>query len=306
MAGMGHDHAPVTAAGRFRGRLAIALVIALLVLVLEVVGAILTGSLALLSDAAHVFADAAGVGFALVAATMAQRPPNPARTFGWQRLEVIAAAVNALLLIGIGIYVIVEAIRRLFDPQPVEAGLMLVIAAIGMVANLVSLLLLSAGKDESLNVRGAYLEVLGDLLGSVAVVVAAGAILLTGWERADPVASLLVAALILPRSLKLLAASIQILLEATPSGLRMDEVRHHFLQVEGVIDVHDVHAWTITSGAPALTAHVVVDSTALESCGPESMLDALQECARECFDIEHTTFQLEPADHKDHEAGTHD
>ncbi len=303
---MGHDHGMTTAGGRHRGRLAIALSIAAGVFVLEVVGAAITGSLALLADAGHVFTDMFGVGFALVAATMAQRPPTLRRTYGWQRLEVVAAAFNALLLIGVGLYVAYEGIRRLFDPEPVEAGLMLVVAVIGLAANFVSLRVLTAGKDESINVRGAYLEVLGDLLGSVAVVAAAGIIVLTGWERADPVASLAVAALILPRSLRLLREALRILLESAPEDLDVADVRTHLIEVPGVLDVHDVHVWTITSGVPALTAHVVVDRATLDECGPSSMLDQLQGCARRCFEIEHTTFQVEPADHLGHESGAHD
>lgn len=306
LAGVGHDHGPVTAGGKHRGRLAWALGIAVGVFVLEVVGAIITGSLALLADAGHVLTDVLGVALALVAATMAQRPPSLRRTFGWQRLEVLAAALNALLLIVVGVYVAVEAVQRLITPQPVEAGLMLVFAVVGLLANAVSLRILTAGKDESINVRGAYLEVLGDLLGSLAVVAAAAVIMLTGWERADPVASLLVAFMILPRSLKLLRDAARILLEAAPTDLDVGEVRGHLTKVPGVLDVHDVHAWTITSGVPALTAHVVVDSTVLDECGPQSLLDQLQQCAHECFDIDHTTFQLEPRSHAAHEHGAHD
>jgi len=298
---MGHDHGIVTAGGKHRGKLAIALSIAAAVFVMEVIGAWVTGSIALLADAGHVFTDMFGVAFALLAATMAQRPPSQRRTFGWLRLEVIAAALNALLLIGVGLYVAYEAIRRLIEPEAVEAGLMLVVAVIGMLANLVSLRILTAGKDESINVRGAYLEVLGDLLGSMAVVIAAGVMMLTGWDRADPVASLVVAGLILPRSLRLLRDALRILMEATPRDLDLTEVRRHLLAVPGVVDVHDLHAWTITSGVPALTAHVVVDDTALETCGPESMLDQLQECAQDCFEIAHTTFQIEPQGHRHHE-----
>lgn len=303
---MGHDHGVVTAGGRHRGRLGIALGIAASVFVMEVVGAWVTGSIALLADAGHVFTDMFGVAFALLAATMAQRPPSFRRTFGWQRLEVIAAALNALLLIGVGVYVAFEAVRRLFEPEPVEAGLMLIVAVLGMIANFVSLRILTAGKDESINVRGAYLEVLGDLLGSAAVVAAALVIVTTGWDRADPVASLVVAGLILPRSLRLLRDALRILMEAAPDDLDVADVRRHLTGVPGVLDVHDVHVWTITSGIPALTAHVAVDRATLDACGPASMLHQLQDCARSCFDIEHTTFQIEPADHREHEHGAHE
>jgi cobalt-zinc-cadmium efflux system protein len=303
---MGHDHGVVTAGGKHRGRLAIALAIAAAVFVMEVVGAWVTGSLALLADAGHVFTDMFGVGFALVAATMAQRPPSHRRTFGWQRLEVIAAAFNALLLIGVGTFVAIEGVRRLIEPTEVESGLMLVVAVLGMLANFVSLRILTAGKDESINVRGAYLEVLGDLLGSAAVVAAAVVILTTGWARADPVASLVVAGLILPRSLRLLRDALRILMEVAPDDLDVGAVRSHLVEVPGVVDVHDVHVWTITSGVPAMTAHVVVEQSVLDSCGPSSMLDQLQACAKRCFDVEHTTFQLEPVDHFRHERGAHE
>ncbi|HQR79992.1 MAG TPA: cation diffusion facilitator family transporter, partial [Actinomycetota bacterium] len=285
---MGHDHGAITAGGRHRGRLAMVLGIAATILVLEVVGAWLTGSLALLADAGHVFTDMLGVTLALIAATMAQRAPTDRRTFGWQRLEVLAAAFNALLLIGMGLYIGIEAVRRLITPEPVDAGLMLVIALIGLVGNLISLRILTAGKDESINVRGAYLEVLGDLLGSLAVVGAAAVMALTAWDRADAVASLAVAMMILPRALNLLRDAVRILMEATPQDLDLADVRQHLLNVPGVVDVHDLHAWTITSGVPALTAHVVVDDATLEKCGPASMLDQLQHCALDCFEIAHT------------------
>ena len=303
---MGHDHGVVTAGGKHRGRLAIALAIAAAVFVLELVGAWVTGSIALLADAGHVFTDMFGVAFALLAATMAQRPPSYRRTFGWQRLEVIAAALNALLLIGVGLYVAYEAVLRLIDPKAVDAGLMLVVAVVGMLANFVSLRILTAGKDESINVRGAYLEVLGDLLGSAAVVAAAALIVAFDWERADPVASLVVAGLILPRSLRLLRDALRILMEAAPEDLDVSEVRTHLTRVPGVVDVHDVHVWTITSGVTAMTAHVAVDRATLDGCGPASMLHQLQDCAKECFEIEHTTFQVEPTDHWEHEHGAHE
>jgi cobalt-zinc-cadmium efflux system protein len=303
---MGHDHGVVTAGGKHRGRLAIALAIAAAVFVLELLGAWVTGSIALLADAGHVFTDMFGVAFALLAATMAQRPPSYRRTFGWQRLEVIAAALNALLLIGVGLYVAYEAVLRLIDPKAVDAGLMLVVAVVGMLANFVSLRILTAGKDESINVRGAYLEVLGDLLGSAAVVAAAALIVAFDWERADPVASLVVAGLILPRSLRLLRDALRILMEAAPEDLDVSEVRTHLTRVPGVVDVHDVHVWTITSGVTAMTAHVAVDRATLDGCGPASMLHQLQDCAKECFQIEHTTFQVEPTDHWEHEHGAHE
>ena len=289
---MGHDHS----AGRSRGRLGVALGLALLVLVLEVVGGLLSGSVALLADAAHVGGDAAGVGLALFAATMAGRPPTPRRTFGWQRLEVLAAAVNAAVLLAVTGWVLVAAVRRLGSPGEVETGTMLVVAAIGLVANAASLLVLSGADRDNLNVRGAYLEVLADLVGSVAVVGAAVVIALTGFDRADAVVAIAIAVAVVPRALHLLREAVDVLLEATPKGVDLEHVRIHLLAEEGVLDVHDLHAWTITSGLPVLSAHVVVDDGVL-ALGNGRVLDRLGECLRGHFDVEHSTLQLEPAGH---------
>lgn len=304
---MGHRHRPsMTATGAHRRRLAIALSLALGVFVLQVAGAWITGSLALLADAGHVLTDAGGVALALVAASLAQRPPTDRRTFGWQRLEILAAAFNALLLIGVAGFVLVEGVRRLSDPPDVESGPMLVIATIGLVANAAALGVLHRGQRESLNVRGAYLEVLADLLGSVAVVIAAVVIMTTGWTAADPVASILIGLFILPRTWFLLREALDVLLEATPRGVDLAEVRQHMTSVPGVLDVHDLHAWTITSGNPVLSAHVVVDDDVIACGNGAAVLDRLGDCLAGHFDVEHSTFQLEPAGHRDHEGVTHD
>ena len=289
---MGHDHST----GRSRGRLGVALALALLVLVLEVVGGLLSGSVALLADAAHVGGDAAGVGLALFAATMAGRPPTPRRTFGWQRLEVLAAAVNAAVLLAVTGWVLVAAVRRLDSPGEVETGTMLVVALVGLVANAASLLVLSGADRDNLNVRGAYLEVLADLLGSVAVVGAAVVIALTGFDRADAVVAIGIAIAVVPRALHLLREAVDVLLEATPKGVDLEHVRTHLMAEDGVLDVHDLHAWTITSGLPVLSAHVVVDEAVL-SLGNGPVLDRLGGCLRGHFDVEHSTLQLEPAGH---------
>jgi cobalt-zinc-cadmium efflux system protein len=302
--GAGHGHG-VTATGRHRGRLTVALCLTAVVLVVELVGGILTGSLALLADAAHMFTDVAGLGMSLLAATLAARPTTDARTFGYMRLEILAAVVNALLLFGAAALVLVEAVRRLGDPPEVDGGLMLVFALVGLAANGVSLLLLHGGHRESMNVRGAYLEVMGDLLGSGAVVVGAVVVALTGALVADPVVSALVAVLILPRTWQLLREAVDVLLEATPRGVDMDDVRRHLLGTPGVVGVHDLHAWTITSGLPVLSAHVVVDGATLARGDGGQVLDRLGECLAGHFDIEHCTFQLEPVGHADHEWGAH-
>lgn len=304
--GHGHGHGGgVSAGGAHRGRLLVVLAITSVVLVAELVGAWVSGSLALLADAGHMFTDVAGIGLAVLAITFAAAPATPRRTFGYYRLEILAAVVNAVLLFGIAVFILVEAWRRWTDPPPVEGGLMLVFAMVGLAANLVGLLVLRAGSQQSLNVRGAYLEVVGDLLGSVAVLAAAAVIATTGWLRADPVASVLVALMILPRTWTLLREAVDVLLEATPKGVDLEQVRAHILATPGVIDAHDLHAWTITSGMPVLSAHVVLADEAWSDGGGGRVLDALGACLGDHFDVEHCTFQLEPAGHADHEPARH-
>jgi cobalt-zinc-cadmium efflux system protein len=297
---MSHEHG-WSAAAAHRGRLAAVFVVTAAVLVVEVVGAALSGSLALLADAGHMLADAAGIGLALLAIRFAARPATPQRTFGYYRLEILAAVVNAILLLGVAGFVLVEAWRRLTDPPEVASGLMLAVAAVGLAANALSLWLLRRGQRESLNLRGAYLEVWGDLLGSVAVLVAAGVIALSGFQAADPIASALIGVFILPRTWRLLREAVDVLLEAAPKGVDLDEVRRHLLEAPGVADVHDLHAWTITSGLPVLSAHVVVDRDA----DAGAVLDGLAACLTGHFDIEHSTFQLELPEHRGHEGATH-
>lgn len=305
---MGHDHghASATVAGAHRGRLVVVLGMTLAVLAAEVVGAVLSGSLALLADAGHMATDAAGLALALAAVSLAQRPAGGRRTFGWQRVEILAAVLNGWLLIGVAVYVLVEAIGRIGRPPEIGAGLMLVVASVGLVVNLGSMLLLRGGRDSSLNVRGAYLEVLADAFGSVAVIVAAVVIATTGWTPADIVASAVIGFLVVPRAWQLLREAFDVLLEAAPRGVDMREVRTHILGVDGVLDVHDLHAWTITSGLPVLSAHVVVTDEALAAGHGGRVLDALCSCLGEHFDVEHCTFQIEAAAHAGHEAPVHD
>jgi cobalt-zinc-cadmium efflux system protein len=304
--GHGHDHGATTAAAGHRGRLAVVLVLTVGVLVAEVVGAALSGSLALLADAGHMATDALGIGLALGAVTLAQRAPRGRRTFGWQRLEILAAVANGVLLLAVGAFVVVEAVRRIGDPPEIGSGIMLAVAGVGLVVNLVGLAVLRSGRRDSLPVRGAYLEVLGDALGSVAVVVAAVVISVTGWTPADTVASLVVGALVLPRAWQLLREALDVLLEAAPRGVDLDRVREHMKGVDGVLDVHDLHAWTITSGLPVLSAHVVVTEEALDAGHGGRVLDALCSCLGSHFDVEHCTFQLEGERHADHEAPVHE
>ncbi len=302
----GHQHGPsVSAGGMHRKRLLAVLALTSLVLVAELVGAALTGSLALLADAGHMATDVAGILLAVLAVTFAARPATPERTFGYYRLEILAAMVNAVLLFGVALFVLHEAWQRWDAPPEVDGGLMLVFAVVGLVANLAGLLLLRSGAQESLNVRGAYLEVLGDLLGSAAVIVAAITIAVTGWARADVVASVAVALMILPRTWSLLREAIDVLLEATPRGVDLSQVREHILGIPGVLDAHDLHAWTITSGMPVLSVHVVVTDEALADGGSVGILGALGDCLSHHFDVEHCTFQLEPAGHSDRERARH-
>ncbi|MEU9914060.1 cation diffusion facilitator family transporter [Streptomyces sp. NPDC051001] len=302
--GHAHSHAPPggTATAAYRGRLRVALSITLTVMVVEIVGGIMADSLALVADAAHMATDALGLGMALMAIHFAGLPPSGKRTFGYARAEILAALANCLLLLGVGGYVLYEAIQRFITPAGTEGGLTIVFGAIGLVANMISLSLLVRGQAESLNVRGAFLEVAADALGSLAVIISAVVILTTGWQAADPVASLVIGLMIVPRTWKLLRETLDVLLEAAPKDVDMDDVRAHILALDGVEDVHDLHAWTITSGMPVLSAHVVVRSDVLNAIGHEKMLHELQGCLGDHFDVEHCTFQLEPVGHAEHEA----
>lgn len=302
--GHGHPHG-ATAAGAQRGRLVAVLVVTLAVMVAEVVGGAISGSFALVADAGHMLTDAGGLALALVATGLAARPATAARTYGWQRAEVLAALVNGMLVAVVGVVVLVEGVQRLVHPSPVRAGLMLAVAAVGLVANGVGLALLHQGQGRSLNVRAAYLEVLGDLLGSAAAVVAALVVLGTGWTRADGAASVLIGLLILPRAAVLLRQVADVLLEATPEGVDLETVRTHIGGLPGVRGVHDLHAWTITSGVPVLSAHVVVDDDVLAAGGTGRVLDQLRGCLTGHFDVEHCTFQLEPASGGPSEPVTH-
>jgi cobalt-zinc-cadmium efflux system protein len=289
---MGADHVHSAARTDRRSLLAV-LVISVGILVVELAGAAAADSLALLADAAHVFTDIAGISLALVAIWIAGRPASDARTFGWKRAEVLAAALNAVLLIGVAVFVMWEAWQRLSAPPDVESGLMLIVAVLGAGANLLSLGILRGPSARSLNMRGAYLEVLGDLLGSIAVIVAAVVIAITGLTQADAIASVVIAALILPRTWSLLRDAVDVLLEGTPRDVDMDEVRRHILDTPGVIAVHDLHVWTITSGMNVVSAHVVMGPDG----NPGALLDHLSDCLSGDFDIDHSTFQIETTEH---------
>lgn len=302
---MSHDHTAGrttgTAGMRHRKRLIGALSITGSVMIIEVIAGYLSGSLALLADAGHMLSDTSGLIIALVATWLAARPATATWTFGWQRAEVLAALINGVILTVVATTVMIEGIQRLGEPAEVQSPMMLVVGVVGLIANFISLRLLTGGKDESINVRGAYLEVLGDLLGSLAVIVAAVVISTTGWEQADAVASMLIAVMIAPRAFSLLRDVARVLLEGAPKDVAVDQVREHMMEVDQVEAVHDLHAWTITSGVPVLTAHVVVSDDVAGPAGYCEVLDKLQECLEGHFDVEHSTIQIEPASHtRDH------
>jgi cobalt-zinc-cadmium efflux system protein len=289
---MAHSHG--SAAAKSRGRLVAVFLLTLAILVVEALGGIASNSLALLADAGHMLTDVAGIGMALLAIWFAGRPASSDRTFGYLRVEIIAAVANAFLLFAVAAFILYEAWRRLSEPPEIASGLMLVVALIGLAGNASSMFLLRDAQRESLNMRAAYLEVMGDFLGSGAVILAAIVIAVTGWLQADAVASVVIALLILPRTFALLRDATDVLLEATPKGVDMDHVRAHILDAPGVIDCHDLHAWTITSGMNVLSAHVTLEKDAK----PAATLDALCACLSDDFDIEHSTFQLETVDRR--------
>jgi cobalt-zinc-cadmium efflux system protein len=271
----------------------------------EVVAAFASGSLALLSDAGHMLSDVGAIGVALWAARLAVRPARGAWTFGWKRAEIISAAGNGVTLLIVAGIVAVESIRRLVSPPEVEGGVVLVVALVGVAVNLVAAWLLSRANRASLNIEGAYQHILTDLYGFIGTVAAGAVILWTGWTRADAVASLVVVGLMLHAAWGLLRDSGRVLLEAAPEGMDLDEVRRHLLGIEHVLDVHDLHVWSVTSGLPTLSCHVVIDDSCFLDGHAPQLLDKFQACLHGHFDVEHSTFQLEPVRHAAHEPGTH-
>lgn len=310
--GHGHDHGPqggghshgVAANANQRYLLAV-LVLLGLFMVGEVVVAFLSGSLALLSDAGHMLSDVGAIAAALWAMRLAARPAAGAWTFGWKRAEILSAAGNGITLLVVAGIVGVEAIQRVINPPPVQAGPMLVVALVGVVVNLVAAWLLARANRTSLNVEGAYQHLLTDLYGFIGTVIAGIVILATGWTRADAVASLVVVALMLHAARGLLRDSGRVLLEAAPEGFDLTEFRAHLMRVDHVVDVHDLHVWTVTSDLPALSAHLVLEDPCFSDGHTPQLLDEVQACLHGHFDVEHSTFQLEPASHAAHETGRH-
>ena len=299
-----HTHGHMAADGR---RLRLAIAVVALGLVAQAVGAVLSGSLALLADSGHMASDLIGLVVALVATVVAARPASGRQTYGYRRVEVFAALVNGLLLLTVAASVAVSAVGRLLDPGQHEVlGVpMLVVGVVGGATNVVALLVLRGGASHSINMRGAYLEVLGDLLGSVAVVVASVVVLTTGFAQADSIGSLVITAMIVPRAWALLREAVRVLFGSAPGDIDLDDVRSHIAGTPGVVSAHDVHAWQITSGATVFSAHVVVERDVFCDMKVDETLDALDRCLAAHFEVEHATFQLEPADHAEHERSTH-
>lgn len=300
---MGHGHGHGHGAGRRadRRRLKTVLAITASVMVLQAFGGWLTGSLALIADSAHMAMDAGGVLLALGASYVAARPAGEKSTFGYHRAEVLAALVNAVVLLVLCVVLVSAGISRLVDPGEIDALPMIGFAVTGLIANGISMAVLSRSDTGSLNLRGALMEVMADLLGSVFAIAAGVVILLTDWQRADPVASLLIAAMIAPRAYALARDALRVLFEVAPDDLDLAEVTTHMREMDGVVDVHDLHAWTITSGLISMSAHVAVTDEALEAYGVGGMLDRITGCVADHFDIRHVTIQIEPETHREHE-----
>ncbi len=303
----GHDHRPTAAElghpGDYRKKLWIAFGITGAIVVAQAVGSIITGSLALLTDTAHAVADASGLLVALIAATLMLRPATSRRTWGFRRIEVIAALGQATLLLLVGFYAAVEGIRRLIEPPEVPSTELLFFGIVGLAANITAILILSSSRGANFNMRAAFLEVLNDALGSLGVIVAAIVISTTGFQQADAIAGLFIATLIVPRAFKLMRETTSVLMEFTPKGLDLDEVRAHMLGLKHVRDVHDLHASTVASGLPTVTAHVVVADECFTDGHAAEVLQAVKLCVAEHFEvsINHSTFQIETAQISDSE-----
>jgi cobalt-zinc-cadmium efflux system protein len=300
-----HDHGHLADRGN-RSKLTLVLVITITVLVIEVVGALLADSLALLADAGHMLTDVAGLSLALIAARLAGRPASDARTWGYRRAEVLSAAAQAAVLLAVGGYILVEGVRRLVTAPEVEAPIMVIFGIIGLAGNLAAIAVLASARRNNLNMRAAFLEVVNDALGSLAVLVAATVVALTSWQRADAVASLVIGALILPRTLRLLRESVDVLLESTPKDLDLGLVREHVLGVAHVQAIHDLHASQVATGLPTFSAHVVVDDDCFHDGHLTTLLDEIQGCLAGHFDVEHSTIQFEASSHAAHEPARHD
>ena len=290
-AGHGHGSGGGTSASRPKGSLKWALAMTGTFLVVEVVGGLWTGSLALLADAAHMATDVGGLFMALVAVRFAERPATPQMTYGYVRTEVLSAMANAVVLLVVTVFVLREAWARLSEPIEILGGPMLAVAVAGLIVNLISMRMLRAGSKESLNLKGAYFEVLADMLGSVGVILAALVVMLTGWTIADPIIGAAIGLFIVPRTWILLKSALRILLEGAPAHVDSGLLRQRLIDVPGVVDVHDLHVWTLTSGLDAMSGHLVVDDMARAG----EVLAAARDAMHEDFGITHATIQIEDA-----------
>jgi cobalt-zinc-cadmium efflux system protein len=302
--GHDHDHHGIRADAD-RRLLSYALVLLAAFMALEVIVAIASGSLALLSDAGHMLSDLGAVGVSLWVIHLAARPASGRWTFGWKRAEILSAAGNGITLLVVGALVAVEAVRRLIDPPAVAGGPVLAVALVGVAVNLAAAGLLARANRTSLNIQGAYRHILTDLYGFLGTVVAGIVVLTTGYDRADSIASLIVVGLMAYAAWGLMRDSGRVLLEAAPDHIDLDEIRAHLLETEHVVAVHDLHVWTLTSNLPTLSAHVVVEDNCFTGGHAPRLLDRIQDCLSGHFDVEHSTFQLESVAHAQHEAGTH-
>lgn len=291
-----------TAAAKHTKRLTIALVLTATYMVAEVVGGLITGSLALLADAAHMMTDVIGLGLALLAIRFAARAATPKLTYGYLRLEVLSALTNAVILLLLTIYIIYEAYQRFLAPPEVLSGPMLIVATIGLAVNLISMWLLAGGSAESLNVKGAYFEVLGDMLGSVGVIAASLIIMFTGWQLADPLIGAGIGLFIVPRTWILLKQVTHILMEGTPADVDLSKMSERLSSVPGVTAVHDLHVWTITSGTNSMSGHLVVNDLTLW----RSVLREARSRISKEFHIDHITIQIEDEAMRQEEATIHD
>lgn len=302
---MVHDHTHVPSPSADRRYLTAALALLGVLLVGEVVVAVATGSLALLSDAGHLLSDVAALAVALAAMRLAARPVAGTWTYGWHWAEILSAAVNGITLLVVAVVIAVEAVRRLLTPPEVDALPVLVTAIVGSVVNVAAAALMARADRSALHVEGAYQHVVTDLYGFLGTAVAAVVILATGWQRADPVASLVVVVLMLLAAWRLLRDSGRVLLEGAPRGTDLAAMRAHLMEVPHVVDVHDLHVWTVTSSLPAVSAHVVVEGGCFDDGHAPQILDQIQACLAGHFDLAHSTFQLEPPGHAGHEVGAH-
>jgi cobalt-zinc-cadmium efflux system protein len=299
----GHEHG--VSPDTDRGYLIISLVLLTGFIVFEVVVALVSGSLALLSDAGHMLSDVGAIAVALWAMRLAARPASGAWTFGWKRAEILSAAGNGITLLVISGLVAFEAVRRLIHPPDVAGGPVLVVALVGVAVNILAAWVLAKANRRSLNIEGAFQHILTDLYAFIGTAIAGIIILTTGFDRADSIASLVVVYLMLRSAWGLLRDSGRVLFEAAPEGIDLVEIRTHLLGTDHVYDVHDLHVWTVTSNLPALSAHIVIDDSCFSDGHAPRLLDQLQACLVGHFDVEHSTFQLEPASHNQHESGMH-